>query len=289
VNAGVFLVIGATFIFSCGGLFVKLAAVPPSMLVGWRTVVPFLIVTLLRPTIFKSVFTQPNRILLCASVISLVRVSVWVKGLLVIPMSKAIVVLYVWPLIFTVLGWVFLGERITLRIGLLLLLGFCGVALMGLDPSIFSDSQQRLGLLLMLGVATLNAVNYALFKGQLRQRNPDEVLLYDNLVGAVLFLPFVASQLADVPAASIVWLVCYGGVLGCFGYYLLYAGLKRVRAATAGVLSYVEVLFAGVLGVFVLGEHVTPHMVASTAMILSAALMITTEIRAQTHTPQPKQ
>jgi len=281
VSAGVPLVIAATLVFSCGGLFVKLAGVSPEILVGWRTVVPFVIVSLLRPAILKSVFTRPNRILLGASVLSLVRVSVWVKALLIVPMSKAIVVLYVWPLIFTVLGWVFLGERVTVKTSMLLLLGFCGVGLMGLDSSALSDPQQRLGLLLMLCVATLNAVNYALFKGQLRKHDPGEVLLYDNLVGALLFLPVVISHHGDVPAASLIWLVCYGGVLGCVGYYALYAGLKRVRAATAGVLSYVEVLFAGVLGVVVFGESITLQMLGSATMILSAALLISTGTQAQ--------
>lgn len=167
-----------------------------------------------------------------------------------------------------------------------MLLGLVGVALMGLDPMIFSDSEQQLGPLLMLCVATLNAINYALFKGQLRRHGPGEVLLYDNLVGGVLLLPFVVSHTGYVPAASVVWLACYGGILGCFGYYLLYAGLKRVRAATAGVLSYVEVLFAGVLGVVVFGEQITLQMLASAAMILSAALLIT--IGTQAQSPAPK-
>lgn len=285
MSSGVPLVIAATIVFSCGGLFIKLAGVFPEVLVGWRTVVPCCVVSLLRPAILLSVFTRPNRILLGASVLSLVRVSVWVKALLIVPMSKAVVVLYVWPLIFTVLGWVFLGERVTVKTAMLLLLGFCGVALMGLDSSGLSDPQQRLGLLLMLCVAALNAVNYALFKGQLRKHDPGEVLLYDNLVGALLFLPVVISHHGDVSAASVMWLVCYGGVLGCVGYYTLYAGLKRVRAATAGVLSYVEVLFAGGLGVVVFGESVTLQMLVSATMILSAALLITIGTQPQPSTP----
>lgn len=104
MNVGVLLVIGATLVFSCGGLFIKLAAVTPEILVGWRTLVPVLVVSVLRPAILKSVFTRPNRVLLGASVLSLLRVSVWVEGGLLVPMSKAVVVLYVWPLIFTVLG-----------------------------------------------------------------------------------------------------------------------------------------------------------------------------------------
>ena len=42
-NVGVLLVISATFVFSCGGVFVKLAGVAPEVLVGWRTAVPFVV------------------------------------------------------------------------------------------------------------------------------------------------------------------------------------------------------------------------------------------------------
>jgi drug/metabolite transporter (DMT)-like permease len=274
VTRGSLYIVGAALIFSCGGLFVKLAAMPPTVLVGWRTLVPLIAVALMQPELLRSFFVRPHPVLLVVSVLSALRVSVWVFGLLLAPISKAAVMLYTWPLIFTLLSAVFLGEPITRRSMGLLLLGFGGVLVMCLDQAGLSDEKQRLGLLLMLCVAAVNAINFLIIKTQLKSRELGEVLLYDNLVGACVFLPFVLSNVGSVPPTSIVWLACYGGLLGCGGYYLLYSGLRRVSASMASVLCYVEVVGAGFLGVVVFGEPVTWRMLVSAAMILTAAFLV---------------
>lgn len=274
VNRGGLCVVGAALVFSFGGLFVKLAAMPAVLLAGWRTLVPFLLVALARPALLRQVCVKPNRVLLGISALSAVRISVWVIAIQLAPLSKASVMLYSWPLLFTLLSAAFLNEPLTRRSLGLLLLGFGGVLMMNLDGSGFSDAQQRLGLLLMLCVAALNAVHYLLAKTQLKTREPHEILLYDNLVGAGFLLPFVLSNLDGVPPTSIVWLACYGGLLGCGGYYLLYAGLRRLPSATASILCYIEPVSACILGWVVLGESLTWRMLVSAALILTAAFLV---------------
>jgi drug/metabolite transporter (DMT)-like permease len=155
-------------------------------------------------------------------------------------------------------------------------LGFTGVLIMGLDPSVLSDRQQVLGLCLMLCVALLSGVNYALFKGQLRSRGPDEVLMYDNLVGALLLSPFLFSSVGDISMRSMVAVGCYAGLVGTLGYFIMYAGLKRVRPATASALSYLEVAAGAVLGVVAFHEPVGIRMILGAVCIIVAASLVRT-------------
>lgn len=274
MNIGVVCTVAAALIFSCGGLFVKLAAMPAVLLVGWRTLVPFVVVALARPALVRSFIAKPKPALLVISALSALRISCWVIGIQLAPLSKAAVILYTWPLIFTLLSAWFADEPLTRRSVKLLILGFGGVLVMTLDTSSLTDAQQMRGLLLMLCAAVINAIYFFLVKKQLNIREPDEVLLSENVVAACLYLPFVLSNLASVPATSIVWLAGYGGVLGVVGYCLLYMGLRRVSSATASILLYTEVVGACILGVLVFGESVTLRMLVSAAMILTAAYLV---------------
>ncbi len=96
-NFGVVLVVIAALVFSTGAFFVKVAGLPPEVITAWRFLIPVVVVSLLRPSLWKQLIGSPNRVLVAASVLSFLRVALWVVGIRMAPMSKAVVVLYTWP------------------------------------------------------------------------------------------------------------------------------------------------------------------------------------------------
>jgi len=58
-------------------------------------------------------------------------------------------------------------------------------------------------------------------------------------------------------------------------YILFTAGLRRVPATTAGVVSLLEPLTATTLGVIVFGESLGPAGMAGAALLLAALLLLT--------------
>ncbi len=279
INLGQLSIISAALIFSLAGLFVKLAEMPPLALVGWRNLLPFLVVTLFRPTLLRNFISRPNRVLLLVAVLSTLRFSLYNLGIVVAPMGRGIVVLYTWPLIFTLIASIFLGDALNRFSIAALILGFSGVLLMGLDVASFSDSKQWFGIILLMVVAVLNAASYAIVSTQLKTRSTSEVIFYDNVVGAFLFLPFLVSNLTSVTFTASMCVASYGLIVGIAGYFLLYAGMRKVSAATTAVLSYTEVVGASILGAVVFGASVTWRMLTSASMILTAAFLVRNQPR----------
>ena len=274
MKLGVVLVIIAATLCSAGAFFVKIANIAPEAMLAWRFLIPVAVVSVFSPSLFGSLLKAPSRVLLCASILTLIRVGVWIIGIAMVPMSKAVVVLYTWPLFFTLFSFLFLGESVQFRGAIGVVLGFLGVATIGLDPSVLTDDRQLVGLLLMMCVAILNATNYVVFKRQLRSRSPSEVLLYDNIAGAVLLLPFVLTSIGKIPLKPMISVICYGGVVGTLGYFSMYSGLKRVKASTAAALSYIEVVAGASLGIIFLQEPIGPRMVVGAALIVMATFLV---------------
>jgi drug/metabolite transporter (DMT)-like permease len=70
--------------------------------------------------------------------------------------------------------------------------------------------------------------------------------------------------------------LCYAGGVGTLGYFLMYAGLKRVRAASASAVSYLEVVGGVVIGVLVFREPISARMLVGAALIVLATVVVRT-------------
>lgn len=271
MNLGFPAIILAAAIFGSAGVFVKCLGLPPACIAGLRLFIPAAILFGCSPVLRQRLLGSPNHRLLIASGFTAFRILLWVLSLTLAAISKAVIMLYTWPIFFTLLSIFYLHERVSAQKIVLLLIGFAGILLV-FSPAQFSLAEaQTLGLLLMLVVAVINAVVLTIFKKELDRLSHYEVLLYDNIVGALIFLPLLFYQLPQTGAAQIGLGLVYGFTIGFIGYSLLYYGLARVKASTASILCYVEVVSACCFGVFFFGEEITWNMLAGGAMILAAA------------------
>jgi drug/metabolite transporter, DME family len=118
---------------------------------------------------------------------------------------------------------------------------------------------ELLGLLLAIGAGGAYATFILVSKGLLEGSSSEMALAVIFCLGALLLLPLLLTQ-------NMAWLLQPRGVavalhLGLVtvgvGYTLFWAGLRRVPVAMAGTLTLAEPLTAGMLGVLVLGEHLT--------------------------------
>lgn len=277
MNAGALSIVLAAAIFGTAGLFVKTIPLSSTSIACFRLLVPAVILLALRPELRVGLFTRPDKHLLIASALTALRILLWVVGFLLAPMSKAVVVLYTWPLFLTLFSVVFLKERVTRRNLVLLLVAFSGIVLFCSQESLLGDRAHIYGMACMFMVAILNATVLTVFKGKLRKHEPEEILLYDNSIGALIFLPFLLADVPNLNLQSLLFGTVYGFLIGFAGYYLLYFGLSRVKASVASILSYTEVVTAGLLGVVVFSETLSLRMVAGALLILIPATLVRKE------------
>ncbi len=158
------------------------------------------------------------------------------------------------------LGYFFAGEHPGRPWQFATLLAVLGVGLLALSEG--SDVQIDLrGLILAIGAGGAYAT-FSLFNKQLiHNRRPESVQVAIFLLSALLLLPLlVGADLSWVTQPEGALVVLHLGVVTVgVGYSLFSHGLKRVPISNAMTLTLAEPMTAGILGVLVLGEQLTPQ------------------------------
>jgi len=185
----------------------------------------------------------------------------------------------------------FLGERLTGRIWMGVLLAMAGV----LAVNLFSAggagtpaSHPLLGALLVLGAVVGEAL-YTIFGKMLSGRvRPVAIATWVSLYGALMFLLPGLWQLrgfkpATVPASAW-WSVAYSAtIVTVVAFVLWFRGLQRVPASTAAPFTGMIPIVAVVLAAILLHEPVGwPHVVGIVCVI-SGILLITSGSSRRAH------
>ena len=189
------------------------------------------------------------------------------------------------PVILAVGATVFAHERMD-RVGWMALTGStCGAALIALGgghakgratagPTLWGD--------LLVIVSLMIALFWILLNKRLMERNSHVVVtVYGLLLGTMMLMVWVPLRYGMPPVAGVslkAWLALAGsGVLCTASTTLLWNwGMTQVPASQAGVLLNMEPLIGSLLGVLVLGERLGPSAWVGGALILAAAVMLTT-------------
>lgn len=273
-NKAIYAVILAALIAGFNGILIKAMPSLSTGAIGWfRAGVPvlFLLPGLLKARQLK---VQGNtRMLLLASVINAVRTYFFLLAFVYTSVGNAIVLFYVYPLFITIIETTVYKAPISKKQVLFMLLAFGGIAFTYADKEFSFESQDFIGML----AAILAAVGYAffvsIFKRQTQDCNRNQLLFYQNLAGAVLFIPFLFG-LKDVALTHMGIGVFYGLLIGIVQFGLFFFGLKHLNATTAASLMYLEVLSAVLLSFFILNEQLSWNTYVGGALILISSFYI---------------
>jgi drug/metabolite transporter, DME family len=140
-----------------------------------------------------------------------------------------------------------------------------------------SVSVEPLGVLLCIASGAGLVAFTAIAKGLLQERPHSVVMGVTFTLGALLLSP--ALLLSDPgwllsPTGLVVALELGLGATA-LAYILFARGLSKVSVSTAATLSLAEPLTAGLLGVLVLGERLSPVAVAGMALLVLGLLLAT--------------
>ena len=187
------------------------------------------------------------------------------------------------PLLIAVLAALFLGERLTGLVQLALGMAIAGTALLVVGPRGFSEIAGHFGLgaLLALGAGVSYAVYAVAAKGLLARVTPLAVSASTFALAALLLAPALLGEAAPTQALAAGWpLLLYLGIgPTAVAYVLFTAGLGRVPATAAGIVSLIEPLTATTLGLLVFGERLGPVGITGALLLLTALALLTTARR----------
>ncbi|AEG13947.1 protein of unknown function DUF6 transmembrane [Desulfofundulus kuznetsovii DSM 6115] len=190
-----------------------------------------------------------------------------------IPAGMAILFLYFYPTVVTILAFFFLKEPFTWRKGLALLLTLAGCAVILGQPV---NSPDMRGVVLSLTAA----LTYAVFLvGSTRLLASIQTLVYNTWVTTLLAvtlggLALLRGQLDLFFNTEAMMAI---GVLGFVSTVLAMAalmrGVKEIGASRAAIISTFEPVATAVLGFLVLGESLTSWQMVGGAAVLAGVFL----------------
>jgi drug/metabolite transporter (DMT)-like permease len=165
-----------------------------------------------------------------------------------IPLATAISAYFVAPIIAMVLAVLFLGEALTGRKIVSLVLGFIG-ALIILRPSASMDP----GTLLAIAAGGFFAFYMIATRQASLQSDPIKTLAFQCLVGVVLLTPQALSTWS-VPARRELWLFLAMGTMSAVCHFLSIVAFRYAQASLLAPIVYLELLGGAAIGFFVFGD-----------------------------------
>jgi drug/metabolite transporter (DMT)-like permease len=186
------------------------------------------------------------------------------------------------PVILAVGAAIFHHERMDAIGWLALATSTTGAALIALGGPTGGTGHASLQGDLFVVLSLAIALFWVLLNKQLMYRHSAIVVTsYGILLGTLMLFLWVPLRYGAPPVHNVslkAWIaLAASGVLCTATTTLLWNwGLTRVPASQAGVLLNMEPLIGSLLGVLILGEHLGPSAITGGALILAAAITLTT-------------
>lgn len=194
------------------------------------------------------------------------------------------------PAVVGIIAFLFLKEKLSIKKGLGILFAVSGVLLINLvgDGAGGVHSLSLMGNLLIFGAVIGEALFITLGKSVTPYINPLTITTMMSLFGLVLFLPFSIYEAVhfDFSAVGLMdWLniIYFGVVVTVLAFLLMYQGLSKVSASSAGVLTSVLPVSSLILSAVILQETITLYHLLGMVFVFGAICFISVEPKRKLH------
>ena len=195
-------------------------------------------------------------------------------GLQSVPTGRSVVLAYTTPLWVVPGAALFLGERLTARRGIGVMLGLIGLVVL-FNPLAFDWSHRGavLGNLAILAAALLWAASILHIRGHRWRSTPFDLLPWETLLATALLAPlayWLAGPLALTLDASLAGMLLYAGVPGtALAYWAVAMASRHLPAITTSLGLLATPVVSIVVAAVWLQELPTADVLAAMGLILS--------------------
>ncbi len=188
-------------------------------------------------------------------------------------MANAIMLIYLAPLIASIIAHFFLGERLSFRGFSLIMLALFGFWMMMEFRIEFSrQSDDFIGICFGI-LASLSYAGFILVNRLIG----DDVHVYTRtfyqlLAGGCVMLPFITGSVHEVTGSHIPWLIGIGLFPGFLAIFFAVAALSRLPAAMFGTIAYTEPVAVIIFGWTLFNEALSPLQICGCLLIIAAGI-----------------
>ncbi|OWU85153.1 peptide ABC transporter permease [Oceanicola sp. 22II-s10i] len=212
-------------------------------------------------------------------------VGLWFFAMARIEIADVTAINYLSPIFVAIGAALFLGEKLAFRRIAAIVIGLLG-ALVILRPGV---REVGLGHYAMIGAAFVFAISYMIAKQLSDELPPMVVVALLSISVAIVLAPAAIAQwvMPDLETIVVLFLVA---CVATTGHYLMTRGLSCAPITVTQPVTFLQLLWAVMLGAMAFGEPVDPYVILGGGMIIAAVSFITwreAQVRKQVLTPPP--
>ncbi|SCY93277.1 EamA domain-containing membrane protein RarD [Microvirga guangxiensis] len=249
--AAIGLTLLSTAFFAMGDVTAKgLTGTLPALEVTWLRYIVFCLVVM--PTVFitrgaRAMHTSRPLLQIIRALAMAGSAVFFILGLGYLQVAEATAINFISPIFITALSIPLLGETVGIRRWAAAAVGFLGVMLV-IQPG---SAAFQLAALLPIAAALSWAVA-AITTRRMSSEQPEATLAWSAVIGLVALTAFVPFHWRT-PSAEEIGLAILMGGFSTMGHWLIILAYRKTAASTIAPFSYVQLLFAGLLGFAVFG------------------------------------
>jgi drug/metabolite transporter (DMT)-like permease len=206
--------------------------------------------------------------------------STW--GLMRVPAGRSVVLAYTTPLWVIPGAWLFLGERLTPRRAMGVVIGLAGLLTL-LNPLALDwrDPGIVLGHLAIVAAAMLWALSILHIRGHRWISTPFDLLPWETMLATAILVPlaqFGAGTLHAEWTPPLVLLVLYAGIPGsALAYWAVAMASRTLPAVTTSLGLLATPVVSVIAATIFLREPLTPSLIVAIVLILGGVSLGTAE------------
>lgn len=233
----------------------------------------FLALILLMPIIIRkrqNIFkTKKFGLHLFRSINGLISMFVWFYVVTIMPLSEAVSISFVVPILSSVVAVYYLKEVVKKEIFLACILGFIGVLIV-LRPGFREFSSIYLFSLASLFLWTISNVAMKLMS---RTESPETIVVYMTALMLVMSIPFGLFYLEPLGLRDVALLLALGLVSNLLHFSISHS-YKLVDLSYVQPFDFMRLVFTAVLAYFIFGEVIDFWVVIGSIVILFGVILV---------------
>jgi drug/metabolite transporter (DMT)-like permease len=196
----------------------------------------------------------------------------FIVALMHVPLADATAVMFAAPVLTVALAALWLGEKVSARRWLGVVIGLAGV-MVAIRPPFLTGEELHWAMLLPLVTAVMNTFYQLLTRKLAAEDDPRTTFLHTSL--AALALTALAQPFVWVPPApaDLPWMLVLG-LIGAAGHCLLVLAFARAPASVLAPMSYSQLVWAGLAGVLVFGDWPDGWTLLGAAVIAAGGVLV---------------
>ena len=265
----------AYFIFSLGDTLIKIAAE------GYAFTLVFAVSTsagclpvlgyLLYKKSFSQIVTKNYTLHLVRGMLMAAVAYSILKGIILLPLSIAYPILLSAPVFLTIMGVIFLREKLNIYKVLSLIIAMTGVII--ISGFSFNQGYNKEGIILLLIGSLLVAVLDLTVRLFGKKETTIALSFYNLFFAAIIFALLSLNSLQPIMFLDLAAITA-GGFLDGVGMLLLVFALKNIEASYVSITHYSQILYGLIIG-YIIFSHVPSYIeiIGSILIILSGYLI----------------